>query len=70
MAAPVDRTRDLHTHAARDNVALLQEFNKLVLAFRGVCAKLDLDAGVTDVNYFLLWADVASATGGPAKVTP
>lgn len=46
---------------------LRAEFNKLVTQMRVLTAKLDLDAGITDVNYAALVtaADAAS----PALVT-
>lgn len=47
--------------------ALRREFNKLVTNLRVLTAKLDADAGVTDVNYATLVTD--SAASGPAKIT-
>ena len=46
---------------------LRTEFNKMVTNMRVLTAKLDADAGVTDVNYGALVTD--SAANGPAKVT-
>jgi len=45
---------------------LVTEHNKLVTNLRVLTAKLDADAGVTDVNYATLVTD--SAASGPAKL--
>lgn len=67
MAAPVDVNIDPGGYSANDQVRV--QLNQVIAALRVLCAKLDLDAGVTDVNYFLLVCDAAAATS-PAKVRP
>lgn len=69
MAAPADlstRATDRGAGVAGELETLRGEFNKLVTNLRVLTAKLDLDAGVTDVNYSALVID--SAAAGPAKV--
>lgn len=66
MAAPVDVAKDLANGVLRDDNIRVQ-LNNLIAAVRGIAAKLDLDAGVTDVNYFSLWLDAAIATA-PVKI--
>lgn len=67
MAIPADQTAQGGAGKALSDLDLLRgEFNKLVVQLRVLTAKLDLDAGVTDVNYAALVtaADAAS----PSKV--
>lgn len=66
MVQPVNVNARQTMLAGADVVALTQEHNKVVDVLRILCAKLDLDAGVTDVNYAAL---VTAATGvSPAKI--
>lgn len=69
MAAPSDISclAQFPANGTNQIDALRVEFNKLVTNFRVLTAKLDLDAGVTDVNYSTLVTD--SAASGPAKIT-
>jgi hypothetical protein len=67
MAAPSDITVRSTGYLDSDLGKMLVEFNKAVTNLRVLTAKLDLDAGVTDVNYATLVTD--SAASGPAKVT-
>lgn len=67
MAVPADQTVQGGPGKALGELYLLiQEFNKLVVNFRVMAAKLDLDAGVTDVNYGTLTTDTAAS--GPSKI--
>lgn len=66
MALPADVVKDVHGTPLRDDQLRVQ-FNNLVAAVRIIAAKLDLDAGVTDVNYTLLALDAAVATA-PKKI--
>jgi hypothetical protein len=70
MAAPADkqlRRNDIDSGTDSLNSQLLAQVNNLTAALRIVCAKLDLDAGVTDTNYFALSCDSAIATA-PIKI--
>ena len=66
MAVPADQTVRGLGRPGGQEASLRDEYNKLVTQLRVLTAKLDLDAGVTDVNYAALVtaADAAS----PAKV--
>lgn len=65
MAAPTDIDSTGSSEVAKDEVR--QQLNNVISALRIITAKLDLDAGVTDVNYFALSMDAAVATA-PRKV--
>ena len=66
MAAPADKVPDVTLPlASTDDIRT--QLNNVITAVRGIAAKLDADAGVTDVNYFALWCDAAIATA-PIKV--
>jgi hypothetical protein len=67
MAVPADVNIDVGGYYANDAVRV--QLNNAIAALRIICAKLDLDAGVTDVNYTALALDAAVATA-PAKVRP
>jgi hypothetical protein len=64
MAVPTDVIQTANA-PARDDVRI--QLNNLVAAIRGIAAKLDADAGVTDTNYTALWLDSTIATA-PSKV--
>lgn len=66
MAVPADISPDL-TVALASSDSVRQQLNNCVAALRIICAKLDLDAGVTDVNYTALALDAAVVTA-PAKI--
>jgi len=66
MAAPADKVPDV-TVPITSTDDIRQQMNNVITALRGIAAKLDLDAGVTDVNYFSLWLDAAISTA-PVKV--
>ena len=53
-------TRTVHKNDASE--LLRVEFNKLRAAFDALCAKLDADAGVTDVNYASTLVDAVDVT--------
>lgn len=42
----------------------------MVAALKGIAAKLDSDAGVTDTNYAALWTDILTNTGDPKSGDP
>lgn len=66
MAVPVDIAPDL-TVALAGSDSIRQQLNNVIAAVRIIAAKLDLDAGVTDVNYTALALDAAVVTA-PAKI--
>lgn len=66
MVAPVDKVPDL-TVPVTGTDDLRVQLNNAIAAIRIIAAKLDLDAGVTDVNYFALSCDAAIVTA-PIKV--
>lgn len=66
MAVPVDISPDLTVGLATSD-SIRQQLNNCIAALRIICAKLDLDAGVTDVNYTALALDAAIVTA-PAKI--
>lgn len=66
MVAPVDISPDLTIPVASADT-IRQQINNIIATLRIITAKLDLDAGVTDVNYFALSCDAAIATA-PAKI--
>jgi hypothetical protein len=66
MAAPADVSPDLTIPLASADT-MRQQINNIIAALRIITAKLDLDAGVTDVNYFALSCDAAVATA-PVKI--
>lgn len=61
MAVPVDKSPDT-TVPVISTDDLRVQLNNVITALRIVTAKLDLDAGVTDVNYTALAMDAAIAT--------
>ncbi|MDP9202811.1 MAG: hypothetical protein M3P26_12870 [Gemmatimonadota bacterium] len=68
MAAPTDKPIKLSCLPENELEQLRVQVNNLTVALRGIAAKLDLDATVTDVNYFSLWMDSAISTA-PVKLT-
>lgn len=64
MAAPANKKCRAFHHKTEENLVeqLRTQVNNLTAALRIVTAKLDLDATVTDVNYFALSMDAAIAT--------
>lgn len=66
MAAPADAAPNV-TVGAVSTDDIRQQVNNIIAALRIITAKLDLDAGVTDVNYFALSMDAAIATA-PVKI--
>lgn len=69
MAIPADKVPDLTVpNPSTDDIRV--QLNNLISAFRGVLAKMDLDAGITDVNYTALWADNTGTLGvnAPTKI--
>ena len=73
MSYPADVTPDINDRPAR-GATLVNQHNNLVADVRfiqtqlkGVLAKLDADAGVTDTNYTALWG-VPDASLLAAKV--
>lgn len=66
MVVPVDLAPDVTVPLVGSDSIRIQ-LNNVIAALRIVCAKLDLDAGVTDVNYTALALDAAILTA-PAKV--
>lgn len=66
MAVPADISPDV-TVALVGSDSIRQQLNNAIAAIRIIAAKLDLDAGVTDVNYTALALDAAIVTA-PAKV--
>jgi hypothetical protein len=61
MAVPVDKSPDT-TVPVISTDDLRVQLNNVITALRIVTAKLDLDAGVTDVNYTALAMDAAIPT--------
>jgi hypothetical protein len=61
MALPADKSPDT-TVPVISTDDLRVQLNNVITALRIVTAKLDLDAGVTDVNYTALAVDAAIAT--------
>lgn len=61
MAVPADKSPDT-TVPVISTDDLRVQLNNVITALRIVTAKLDLDAGVTDVNYTALSVDAAIAT--------
>jgi hypothetical protein len=69
MAVPADKTvRGMGRSDVTQERVLLDEYNKMVTQFRALCAKLDLDAGVTSTDYAATLANADAAS--PAKITP
>ena len=70
MASAITKSRDnsgvIGGSTSRD---LLVKFNVLVAAIDTLCAKLDADAGVTDVNYVSLVANLNSRIGDVTGTT-
>lgn len=67
MALPANVARDIDTPPGYGTEQIRVQLNNVVAALRIITAKLDLDAGVTDVNYTLLALDATVATA-PAKI--
>lgn len=74
MAAPANkkvRATAIDRGAGADNSELAEtrrQVNNLVTSLRILTAKLDLDAGVTDVNYSTLVIDAALGTAAPTVI--
>jgi hypothetical protein len=69
MAIPADKVPDLTVpNPSTDDIRV--QLNNLIAAVRGITAKLDNDAGVTDVNYTALWMDNTGTLGAnaPTKI--
>lgn len=67
MAIPADASPNL-TIAEISTDDIRVQLNNLIGAVRGITAKLDADAGVTDVNYTALWMDAAGNVNAPVKI--
>lgn len=70
MAAPADvKLRNVSAAPAAESVVtqLVEQHNNLVEAVRIIAAQLDLDATVTDTDYFANSLDEAIATA-PKKI--
>ena len=67
MASTVVNTRDMSGLPGGSERQILVALNLLAVAMDTLCAKLDADAGVTDVNYTTLVANtcqrIANQTG-------
>lgn len=68
MAAPANSSVRSTGLPYSDVNELITQHNNLVASLRGIATKLDADATVTDVNYFLLWCDSANALS-PKQIT-
>lgn len=69
MAIPADKVPDLTVpNPSTDDIRV--QLNNLIAAVRGITAKMDLDAGITDVNYTALWMDNTGTLGAnaPTKI--
>lgn len=66
MAAPADISPDTTSQLATTDDIRVQ-LNNVIASLRLLTAKLDADAGVTDVNYSALIIDAAIATA-PKKI--
>lgn len=66
MAAPADISPDTTTQLATTD-DIRTQLNNVISALRIITAKMDADAGITDVNYFALSCDAAVATA-PKKI--
>lgn len=62
MAGTITKSRRTVRRGSDVNDAVIQH-NKLITAFDAVLAKLDADAGVTDVDYASLHGATASKVG-------
>lgn len=72
MANPSDKSpRNIEgiPDAESELYHLRSEFNKVILMFRQLTAKLDADTGITDTNYRSLITDTGGTTPA-AKVIP
>ena len=67
MANPANKSPDLHAPGTRSGDQMRAELNNVIESLRLLTAKLDLDAGVTDVNYKSLITDTGVATA-PSKI--
>jgi hypothetical protein len=74
MAAPANkkvRTTAIDRGAGQDRAELAEvraQLNNTIASLRILAAKLDLDAGVTDVNYFTLTCDSALGNSAPTQI--
>lgn len=69
MAAPADKATRPNGLAGSSNADLITQQSNVVASLRLLCAKLDLDAGVTDTNYAALITDAAIATAPKKLIT-
>jgi len=68
MANPVDTPIKISGLPENEIEKLRAQVNNLTATIRGIAAKLDADAGVTDTTYRSLWTDLGVATA-PVTLT-
>ena len=70
MASAITKSRDNSgLQGGGTERDLLVKYNVLVAAIDTLCAKLDADAGVTDINYVTLVANLNSRIGDVTGTT-